>query len=80
MSSTQADPQLRCEAGLLCLHNGQDREAARWLTGALQLDPNYAPAHEGLAEYYERAGDPERAAEHRRRAAAGATRRPPGGG
>jgi len=68
MSTTLADPQLRCEAGLICLHNGQEREALRWLSGALQLDPNYAPAHAGLADYYDRVGEPARAAEHRRRA------------
>ncbi len=66
------DVSLRHAAAVICLRNGQDREAQRWLTGALQLDPDYAPAHESLAECYERAGQPDLAAEQRRLAAAGA--------
>jgi predicted Zn-dependent protease len=70
MSQSPNDAGLRCEAGVICLRNGQDDEALRWLTGALQLDPAYAPAHETLAEYYERNGQPALAARHRRLAGA----------
>jgi predicted Zn-dependent protease len=70
MSQAPNDAALRHEAGVICLRNGQDAEALRWLTGALQLDPAYAPAHASLAEYYDRAGQPAEAARHRRLAAA----------
>jgi Tfp pilus assembly protein PilF len=60
------DARLRCEAGAILLHCGQDREALRWLESALQEDPGYLEAHRLLADYYERAGQPDRAAEYRR--------------
>jgi predicted Zn-dependent protease len=69
MSQSPNDAGLRHEAGLICLRNGQDAEALRWLTGALQLDPAYAPAHEALARYYDRTGQPALAARHRQLAA-----------
>jgi predicted Zn-dependent protease len=71
MRQSPNDARLRHEAGEICLRNGQDPEALRWLTGALQLDPAYAPAHESLAEYYELVGQPALAARHRQLAAAG---------
>jgi Tfp pilus assembly protein PilF len=71
MTQTPNDVSLRHEAGVICLNNGQDSEALRWLTGALQLDPSYAPAHASLAEYYERTGQPTLAARHRRLAGGG---------
>jgi tetratricopeptide (TPR) repeat protein len=62
-----SDPAPRCEADMICMRNGQEQEALRWLFGALQSDPRYQPAHDALADYYERHGDPKAAAEHRRR-------------
>ncbi len=59
------NPALRHEAALICLRNGQDREALRWLTGALQVDPQHRPTHQTLADYYQRAGNSELAALHR---------------
>lgn len=56
----------RHEAGVICLRNGQEREALRWLTGALQVNPQHRPTHQVLADYYERDGKPERAAYHRK--------------
>jgi predicted Zn-dependent protease len=47
---------------------GQDEEGLRLLAALLEQDPGFAPAHAVLASYYERRGQPERAAEHRRRA------------
>jgi predicted Zn-dependent protease len=70
MGAAPGDVKLRYEAGDICLRNGQEREALRWLTGALQLDPRSAPAHERLAECYERLGDARRAEQHRKLAAA----------
>lgn len=71
MGQAPNDVSLRHEAAVICLRNGQDYEAMRWLTGALEIKPDYAPAHQTLAEYYERTGRPALAAHHRRLAAAG---------
>ena len=62
------DPAPRLELGRICLQNGQDQEALRWLSGALQIAPDYRPAHRLLADYYDKHGDAERADFHRRRA------------
>jgi tetratricopeptide (TPR) repeat protein len=58
----------RCQAGLLCLRNGQEQEGLRWFAGALQVDPQHRPTHQALADYFERTGLADRAAEHRARA------------
>jgi Tfp pilus assembly protein PilF len=65
------DPAPRLEAGLICLRNGQEEEAERWLLSALQQDPRNQQAHAALADYYERTGKPDLAADHRRQAQAG---------
>jgi Tfp pilus assembly protein PilF len=51
-----------------CLGAGREEEALRLLAPVLEPAPGSAPAHALLADYYERKGQPERAAEHRRRA------------
>jgi tetratricopeptide (TPR) repeat protein len=65
------DPGPRCEAGRLMLRNGHEDEGLRWLDSALQLQPEYRRAHEVLADYFDRKGQPEQAASHRRLAAGG---------
>ncbi|MFL5241019.1 MAG: tetratricopeptide repeat protein [Gemmataceae bacterium] len=65
------DPNLRCEAGRVLLRNGLESEALRWLESALVEDPLHAATHQALADYYIRAGDSERAEEHRRLAQGG---------
>jgi predicted Zn-dependent protease len=60
------DPAPRHEAGVILLRNGQEQEGLRWLANALQQNPNYQPAHEVLAEYYEKHHQLEKAAQHRR--------------
>jgi predicted Zn-dependent protease len=65
VSRSPGDLALRCEAGMICLRNGQTAEGLRWLEGALQLDPACRGAHQALAEHYERAGQSEQAAQHR---------------
>lgn len=62
------DPALRCEAGELMMRNGQEKEGLRWLDSALQQDPAHRPTHRALADYFERHGEPARAAAHRRQA------------
>lgn len=65
VSANPGDPDLRRELGELFLRNGREAEGVRWLESALRSDPNHAPTHGALAAYYERAGQPERAARHR---------------
>jgi len=64
ISASPHDPELRREMGELFLRNGRDAEGLRWLESALREDPNHASTHRALAEYYERIGQPERAAHH----------------
>ena len=60
------DPDLRCQIGVIFLRHGLETEGLRWLNLALELQPGYRPAHEALADYYEKHGQPDRAAQHRR--------------
>jgi Tfp pilus assembly protein PilF len=62
------DSAPRLEAGLICLRNGQESEAERWLLSALQQDPQSQQIHAALADYYERTGRADLAADHRRQA------------
>jgi tetratricopeptide (TPR) repeat protein len=55
----------RCEAGKIALRNGQEERAIKFFEGTLREDATYAPAHEALAEIFERRGDAARAAFHR---------------
>jgi len=65
------DPTLYAEMGSLLVKTGAADQGLRWLGVALSLDPNFRPAHEALATYYEAAGDRDRAAPHRRQASGG---------
>jgi predicted Zn-dependent protease len=60
-----SDPEPRLQAGRICLRNGQDRQGLRWLQGALQIEPQHAPTHAALADYYAGKGRPDLAARHR---------------
>jgi len=62
-----SDPAPRLEAGRICLRNGQSQEGLRWLYGVLELVPDYKPAHQALADYFDSQGDSQRAAYHRQR-------------
>jgi Flp pilus assembly protein TadD len=61
-----SDPALRSEAGIIFLRNGEPQKGLRWLGMALEQDPGYRPAHQALADYYERTGRLDLAAGHRR--------------
>jgi tetratricopeptide (TPR) repeat protein len=63
------NPELMVEAAWICLRNSEPDGAIFWLRRALHYDPNHRPTHEALAEYYEKAGQPEQAAAHRKLAA-----------
>jgi tetratricopeptide (TPR) repeat protein len=45
------DPALHFTLGQLLLRGGHNEDGVRWLTSALRLDPQYAPAREALAEH-----------------------------
>jgi tetratricopeptide (TPR) repeat protein len=60
------DPDLRCDLGVVFLRVGQEQEGLRWLGLALEQDPAHKGAHGALADYFERKGQPDRAAPHRR--------------
>jgi predicted Zn-dependent protease len=65
ISGRPHDPALRYEAGAILMRNGQEAEGLRWLESALQEAPRHPASHRALADYYERTGDPDRAAKHR---------------
>jgi tetratricopeptide (TPR) repeat protein len=60
------DPEIRLKIGQLMMRNGLDADGRRWLFSALSQDPMHIPTHQALVDYYERAGNRERAEEHRR--------------
>lgn len=65
MTTASPDPSLCCEVGKILLRNGQAEQGLRWLGNALQEDPRHQPAHQALADYYERTGNAALAARHR---------------
>jgi tetratricopeptide (TPR) repeat protein len=65
LRGSPGDPAVRCELGKWCLANGEPQAAMRWLWSALRVDPQHGPTHALLAEHFERAGQPRRAAHHR---------------
>jgi len=54
------------ELGHLLLHKQSRENGVYWLEVALQLDERFVPAHEDLALYYDRIGQPQLAAVHQR--------------
>jgi tetratricopeptide (TPR) repeat protein len=66
---TPGDPGVCWELWQWSVRNGQPEVGFGWLTEVLRRAPWHAPAHAALADYFERAGQPRRAALHR--AAAG---------
>ena len=46
LGSEPHNADLRCQAGQIMLHNGQETEGLRWLASALQEDPGHAATHE----------------------------------
>jgi tetratricopeptide (TPR) repeat protein len=66
------NPSLRSEAGVIFLRNGETQKGLRWLNMALEQDPWHRPAHEALANYYQRTGRPDLAARHLQLAQSGA--------
>ena len=70
IADAPGDANLRYEAGMIFLNNGQDGEGLRWLASALKENPSHRPTHQALADYYERTGHRVgRENDHRTRAA-----------
>ena len=66
IESKPHDASLRCQAGKIYLQSGLDQQGLAWLNSALQDDPNHRATHQALAEYYDRAGQKDRAEKHRK--------------
>jgi tetratricopeptide (TPR) repeat protein len=62
------NPNLMCEAGQICLRQGEVEAALRWFDHAVEEDPNHKATHEALAQYYQVIGEIGRAERHRRMA------------
>ena len=56
---------VRLELWRWSLRNGQAEEGLSWLWEILRVDPRNAAAHAAVADYFDRAGQPRRAALHR---------------
>jgi tetratricopeptide (TPR) repeat protein len=63
-----ADAALCCEVARDQMELGRPQAGASWYLSALQVDPHYGPAHQALADYFERVGQTSRAARHRQAA------------
>jgi hypothetical protein len=59
------DAAIRWELWQWSRRNGQDEEGLAWLLQLVRLEPKHAAAQAALADYFERAGQPRRAALHR---------------
>jgi tetratricopeptide (TPR) repeat protein len=66
LSAAPDDADLRCRIAQLFLNYGDEEEGVRWLLTILQNHPRHAPSRRVLAEYYQKHGQNDRAAEHRR--------------
>jgi tetratricopeptide (TPR) repeat protein len=63
-----SDPQLRFELGLLVLRHVSRPEGVAWLESVFQFAPAHPEAHQALADYYSKIGNPTLAAQHRQQA------------
>lgn len=59
------DPAVRCEVAKIARRARLPKEALRWLQRALQIDPNYLPAHQELSSLYYQLGNPILSTRHR---------------
>jgi type IV pilus assembly protein PilF len=65
IQTTPTEIPARWELWLSSQRTGQTTEGLAWLSEILRLDPRHAGAHRVLAEYFDRVGQPLRAAAHR---------------
>ncbi len=59
------DAGVHFDVAMWTLRNGREAEGVRWLFATLLIDPRHEQTHAALADYFERAGQPRRSAEHR---------------
>jgi Flp pilus assembly protein TadD len=59
------DPDVHHEIAQIALRSGQVREALRWFTSALRVDPGHVPTHRALAVLYRELDNPVLSARHR---------------
>src|SRR5262249_40632362 len=59
------NPDLQYEAGMIAMRAGAIPDGLHWFESALREDPNHAPTHRALAQYYQKMGELGRAAHHR---------------
>jgi tetratricopeptide (TPR) repeat protein len=62
---TPGDVSVRMALWEWSKRNGQPEEEVSWLAEVLRLSPGHGPAHAAFADYFDRAGQPRRAARHR---------------
>ncbi len=67
--NSPGDTDVRWDLCQWSMANGDREEGLTWLTEILRSAPQHAAAHAALAEYFDRAGQPRRAALHRAPAA-----------
>jgi tetratricopeptide (TPR) repeat protein len=80
LQKTPNNPDVRDEIAQIFMRLGEETEGARWLKTALQVSPGHRPSLEALAEYYERTGKHDLAAQYRamaEQAARGGPLQPP---
>lgn len=65
LQSSPNDPALHREIAQIALRAGQVREALRWFSSALQVDPNDIATHKALALLYRELDKPVLSAKHR---------------
>jgi tetratricopeptide (TPR) repeat protein len=69
------DVGLRFEIAMKLMRLGREPDAVTALLFVVEQEPRHAPAHLALADYFQRAAQPARAARHRRASVAGAPAR-----
>jgi predicted Zn-dependent protease len=65
------DRDSRYQVARWMFDHGHHHEGLQWATEILRADPNHAPTHQLLADYYEKQGNAGLANYHRLRAASG---------
>jgi tetratricopeptide (TPR) repeat protein len=59
------NPSYHCAIAQVLLGVGNHKEAVRWLENALKIDDHHLLANQLLADYYDKSGEPRRAARYR---------------
>ena len=68
LRETKPELAFLAEVGQWMIRTGQEQDAAAWFYSALKEQPDFTPAHAGLAELFSQKGQTRRAQAHARRA------------